>query len=119
MRAVRAHLRFGAVAALLALALQLGLSFGHFHRAASPLATAGVVADAVPGAHGQPSPDGLLPDDCDICASIMLAGTAVHAQPPVLPVPVAFTPAMAIQGESVAPRSVRFAAFRSRAPPIS
>jgi len=119
MGAVRTHIRFGAVLALLALALQLGLSFGHFHRIAAPLtAVADVVADAA-GGHGHPSPDGLLPDDCDICATIVMAGTVLHAQPPALPVPVAFAPAEAPAGETVAPRATSFAAFRSRAPPTA
>lgn len=119
MRAVRTHIRFGAVLALLALALQLGLSFGHFHRAAAPLiAVADVGGDvATSGGHGQPGPDGLLPDDCDICATIALAGTVLHAQPPVLPVPVAFMLAVSPARETPAPRASPFAAFRSRAPP--
>ena len=120
MRVVRTHISAGAVLALLALALQLGLSFGHFHRVASPLtAVADIVTDAVTPGHGQPSPDGLLPDDCDICATMALAGTVLHAQPPVLPVPAEFALAVAPEGETLAPRATTFAAFRSRAPPFA
>lgn len=105
--------------ALLALVLQLGLSFGHFHRVAAPLtAVADIVTDAaIPGGHGQPGPDGLLPDDCDICATMALAGTVLHAQPPLLLVPAGFILAVAPEGQTLAPRATPFAAFRSRAPP--
>lgn len=118
MQAVRAHIRWGAVTALLALALQLGLSFGHFHRVAvAPLAVAEIAVNAA--AHGHPGPDGLLPDECDICATIALAGTALHAVPPVLPMPPALTPARAAAGERLAPRAASFTAFNPRAPPIA
>jgi hypothetical protein len=119
MTHVRAHSKFGAILALFALALQLGLSFGHFHRAALPSDAAGLhaVVDAAANAHRHPAPDGLSPDDCDICASIVLAGTAVHAVAPALAVPVAFAPAVVVSPARVATPVARRVAFNPRAPP--
>src|ERR1700741_2838180 len=123
MNMVRAHIRFGAVLALFALALQLWLSFGHFHHtdepdAVSAHATASLTQPVAWGGAHQPSPDGLLPDDCDICASIALAGTVVHSVAPVLPVPVALAPLAMLPplAKAVAPPARRVA-FQSRAPP--
>jgi hypothetical protein len=122
MTSVRAHSRFGALLALLALALQLGLSFGHFHRtvALQSVGTAfHAVTDAAANSHPHPAPDGLSPDDCDICAAIVLAGTAVHAVAPALTVPVAFAPAVvAPSARSLAPVARRVA-FNPRAPPTA
>lgn len=114
MRAVRAHLRGGAIVALLALALQLALSFGHSHPVAAPsagIATASVVS------HSQGGPDGIASDECDICATIALAGSVVHAEAPVLPVPAAFAPAPSPRRATAAVRTATFVAFNSRAPP--
>jgi hypothetical protein len=120
MTLIRAHARIGAVLALLALALQLGLSFGHFHATdtAHRAATLVAAADQVPtGAHPHPAPDGLSPDDCDICATMVLAGTAMYATAPVLPVPVLFA-AVASQAPYQAPTTpTRRVAFNPRAPP--
>ena len=58
--------------ALLALALQLALSFGHSHPIASP--SAGITAASIVS-HGPGGPDGLATDDCDICATIALIST--------------------------------------------
>jgi hypothetical protein len=118
MKTVRGHIRSAAWLALFALALQLGLSFGHFH----PIAAANsavAIAQAANQAGGQhhPDPDGLSPDDCDICATIALAGTVVHAVAPELPVPVAFIVVASAQPDvTIAPRAA-FVAFNSRAPP--
>jgi hypothetical protein len=93
MRLVRAKLKLGTWCALFALALQLVLPFGHFHRSwigptASPalfVSAAGqIIREAFFAGGGGPS-DPSLPgaDYCDICAVVSLAGSAV---PPVAPV---------------------------------
>jgi hypothetical protein len=122
MTLIRAHARIGAGLALLALALQLGLSFGHFHAMHTALRAAVLVAggdQASTGAHPHPAPDGLSPDDCDICASIALARTAMHAVAPVLPVLVVFA-TVATQPPHRAPTTrTRHVAFNPRAPPFA
>jgi hypothetical protein len=120
MTLIRAHARIGAVLALLALALQLGLSFGHFHAMDAAHRAAAVVAagDQAPtGAHPHPAPDGLLPDDCDICATMVLAGTAMYATAPVLPVPVLFASVAFQAPHQASTTSKRRVAFNPRAPP--
>jgi hypothetical protein len=123
---VRSKVRQAALLALLALAVQLMLSFGHIH--ADGIAHASTLAEqAAGGAHeaaASPSsrhqhPDGLAADGCAICATIALSGALLAAAPPKLPVPVSF----AVRGEAMAsdvtlPELTR-TAFRSRAPPRS
>jgi hypothetical protein len=86
-------MRFGAACALLALAIQFSLSFGHAHRREiapfgafvqfmhldhAPL-VAMLHAPAVPII-----PGGMAFDFCEICAVASLAGSAIPAAPPEL-----------------------------------
>jgi hypothetical protein len=106
--------------ALFALAFQLGLSFGHFHHMAAPSTASAVAGDQAPtGAHPHAAPDGLSPDDCDICASIVLAGTAMHSVAPVLLVPVVFAAVAAQPPHSAPTPGTRRVAFNPRAPPFA
>jgi hypothetical protein len=123
---VHSHRRHGAVFALLALALQIAVSFGHVHldgvvRAAPHAAIAGphkiALAQALPQAPAQnPGDDD---DYCAICASIFLVSTSFVSEPPKLPMPGRFqriTHSISIARSIAAPR--RFA-FQSRAPPAA
>ena len=119
---VRGHSRFGALAALAALALQLVLSFGHLHvqnvRSAGAVATHGAVVAATTQQTPAQTP-GDDDDYCAICASTYLVATSVAAQPPALLVPVGFSH---IEHAIVADRAIappRHVAFRSRAPPAA
>jgi|SRR5579871_1303240 len=117
MRWVRSNIKLGARAALFALVVQLGLSFGHFHAVSAQTAPSIQSTQQLPA----PGPDqDRHPDDlCAICATIALASTAVAATPPALPVPQAFELAHpAIYATFVTARHAR-AAFQSRAPPLS
>jgi hypothetical protein len=104
--------------ALFALALQVGLSFGHFH---NDLAVAGISAG-----HSQASApdtgdtqDATHHDLCAICSSVAMTGNAVAADAPSLLLPLTFTIYQAgLDLALVAPDSRR-GAFRSRAPPQS
>jgi Protein of unknown function (DUF2946) len=78
MRWFRRNVRFGSWCALVALAVQLVLSFGHLH-----IATSGVAATALASAESfsgapedspTPSKHSRVADYCTICASIHLAG---------------------------------------------
>ena len=124
MRWFRANKTFGSRLALLALAVQFVLAFGHIHRddifgpAHAAAAIAAPVSDgsqSLPGDH--PSKHG--DDYCAICATMSLLGNSFVAIAPSLPLPVAshaieqFDRVAAI---FIAPRR---AAFQSRAPPAA
>ena len=116
MKRLRLQARKLSLLALFALALQLGLSFGHTH--ASFFAPVGAQTASL-STH---APDGDRDHDgaghiCDICATVALARSLLGTTPPVLPVPTSFTDARHIViALSDAPDSQR-TAFQSRAPP--
>jgi hypothetical protein len=127
----RARARWGSWLALLALAFQLVVSFGHIHAheiASHEIASdtdgattdhAEPQGDAAP-AHSHPGGDQSLADDCcPICALIHLARALVPAEAPSLPLPGMFGP---LQLEAAAEFDLRAsdrALFRARAPPIA
>ncbi len=118
MQWVRSNIRFGARAALLALVVQLVLSFGHFHEI-----TAQTTAPSIQSSQQSPAPShdsDRHPDDfCAICAVMAMANAVLLATPPVVlqPYPVNFFH-MAADAEFVRVASVRVA-FQPRAPPVS
>lgn len=123
MRWFRQNMRLGSWCALLALAIQLVLSFGHLHFASSAAAAALASAAAEPLA-GTPDDTPTLPkhsrvaDYCTICASIHLTGL-LTAEPPSV---------AALQPTSQARLTARVEApsstyselpFNARAPPLA
>ena len=127
----RARTRWGSWLALLALAFQLVVSFGHIHAheiASHEIASdtdAGAVGHAEPHgdaapAHSHPAGDQSLADDCcPICALIHLARALVPAEVPSLPLPSIFG---RLQLEAAAEFDLTASdrtLFRARAPPIS
>jgi hypothetical protein len=78
-------MRFGSWCALFALAIQLGLSFGHLHLAstAASAALASAAAEPTGTADDPPTPTkhSRVADYCTICASLHLAGL-LTAEPP-------------------------------------
>jgi hypothetical protein len=123
---VRSRRRRGALFALLALALQIAVSFGHVHfdgaaRAASHIALASphkiALAQASPQAPGQnPGDDD---DYCAICASIFLVSTSFVSEPPRLPVPGGFERIRHVISAARGIAVPRRFAFQSRAPPAA
>lgn len=117
MQWVRANIRLGARIALLAIAVQLVLSFGHIHAIALQTAPSIQATQQLPAPGHEPDQH---PDDfCAICAVMAMAATAMAAAPPALPIPQAFEltrPSM--DAMFAEPRSAR-AAFQSRAPPLA
>lgn len=119
---VHRHKQRGAVLALVALALQIALTFGHVHLP-GPSGSSHAIAEQVRLAHTAPQiPAQHRGDDddyCAICASIFLASSAFAPAPPQLLVPVNFEPVEhsldIVQSLSESPRL----AFRSRAPPVA
>ncbi len=121
MRWFRSNMRRGAQLALLALGIQLALTFGHVHLDGVVFGKAAPSAITVHA--GLPSPDqgpkthGSRDFDCPICALIQLAGTSAPSVAPVLPVPKVFslfrpTPLDELQWAA----SPEFS-FQARAPP--
>jgi hypothetical protein len=116
MKWVRANIKTGARLALFALTIQFALSFGHFHAIAAP------TAPSIQSAQQQmpaPAPDtGQHPDDlCAICVVTGLAGTALAAAPPSLPLPQAVELPYQAADTAVFHIHAPRAAFQSRAPP--
>jgi hypothetical protein len=118
MKWFRSNIRHGARFALFALAVQIALSFGHFH---------GVAAQGAPAIHtaqqqlpaSNPDPDQSPSEPCAICAVIALANTMLFAMPPVLPVPQAGELLYLSTGTAFAHLNSVSAAFQPRAPPLS
>jgi hypothetical protein len=125
MRSCRSMRRFAASLGLVALMLQLALSFAHIHRSdilpSSLVSLAGhTAADA--RASGQTDDNqipGLPDDDCPICAVMHLAGTIDVPSPPALPLPAHFTFAsLEAHSASFVGIANRFP-FQTRAPPAA
>jgi hypothetical protein len=120
MRWFRANVRMGAWCALVAMALQLTLTFGHVHGSlgspASPRLTA---QGAIAPADGPRVPLKPLIDHCATCAVIHMAGAGVP--PPAislpLPRPLAAT-RLSFSGNSE-PTSSRPLRVRARGPPLA
>jgi hypothetical protein len=114
--------RFGSWLALIALAFQLAVSFGHVHldgvRSTSNAAAAGRPTHTAQSLPAQQPGD--KDDYCAICASLTLASNSFVPLPPLLPVPLLLSSAIAHidYGAAllVAPRRL---AFQSRAPPVA
>jgi hypothetical protein len=116
MKWLRSNVKQLSVLALFALALQFGLSFGHFHRVTALTAPTLTAHTSAPDTdHDQDTPD----DVCAICATIAMADTLVDAVAPILALPQAFVIVpVAARQEITAPVSHR-SIFQSRAPPLS
>ena len=138
MKWFRKHLKHGSRLALFALAIQFGLSFGHFHavsaQAAPVIATALTQADldharslapeqtSSEAANTQQpsSPDtDRAADTCAICAVISLANNVLFATPPLLQLPQAVELLYLTTDAEFAHLSSLRPAFQSRAPPAS
>lgn len=136
MKWFRSNIKHGSRLALLALAVQFALSFGHFHaaQAAPAIQTSlsqpgaydanGLPADAVDqSAQQQPAPDHdsgqQQADYCAICAVMALANNVLFATPPLLLLPQAVEFLyQTTDAEFVHLNSARVA-FQPRAPPVS
>jgi DUF2946 family protein len=128
MQWFRGKIRQGTSFALLALAINLTLSFGHIHLEGLGLkglrggeTTAGILLSAI--SHRDTAPGGKHdghPDDlCPICMAQAALGTGLATAAPVLPIDlatVAVDPTFA--AEQAIPQRPR-AGFQSRGPPLS
>lgn len=134
MKWFRSNIKTGSRLALLALALQFGLSFGHFHVGAAQAAlaiqspaTPADISPATPDAVEQSAPLPASHDDsdhhpsenCALCAIIALASTVLSATPPVLRLPQAEAFLYLVTEADFADLSPVGVAFQPRAPPAS
>jgi hypothetical protein len=133
MKWFRSNIRYGARLALLALALQFGLSFGHFHAGAAQAVQSVVPQSDIAAASTTPvalDPSGALPaphndsdrhpsENCAICAVIALASTGLFATPPVTLLPQAETFLCLVTDAAFADPNPVGVAFQPRAPPAS
>jgi hypothetical protein len=125
MKWFRANIRNGSRLALFALAIQLVLSFGHFHGVTAQAATAiqsdasqitGSAQPRLPSSHDS---DQQPADACAICAVMALANAALFAVPPALLLPQAVEFLyLTTDAEFIHLNSIRVA-FQPRAPPAS
>lgn len=126
MKWFRQNIRTGSRLALLALALQFVLSFGHFHvvqaaQAQTELShahglAAGAATEQQPGGHHDEHPSN---EPCATCTAASMANQMVFATPAALPLPDAVDlPCLAPAAEFTR-RASPWPAFQSRAPPVS
>jgi hypothetical protein len=122
MRWCRYHQRFAGILALLALGLQLVVSFAHVHPQGGlrpfDISFSGATSPAqstnVPN-----SPAGGPHNDCAICITVGLLGSALSGEPPVVSLPqlIRFAPTPPVGEFKVS--VARFYSFRTRAPPVA
>jgi hypothetical protein len=121
MKWVRSKIKGSSRLALLALAIQFAVSFGHFHPTAVPAGRA--VQDVAPSAQQQPpagrESDQQTSDACEVCALIALASTGLFATPPLLSLPQGSEFSSLTTDAGFAHLSSARAAFQPRAPPVS
>ncbi|HEY0235781.1 MAG TPA: DUF2946 domain-containing protein [Afipia sp.] len=117
MNWVRSKARRLSLLALFALAVQLGLSFGHTHATFHPL-TAQTSLTSTPSPDSGRDHDGGH-DMCAICATMVVANTLVDAMPPALPLPAQIHAAPVLTAALLDTTQPQRFSFQSRAPPRS
>ena len=134
MKWFRNNVKHGSRLALLALAIQFALSFGHFHGGAvlaapaaglaqvdhgqipvAPLATTEAAQTQTPSNHDTDQPG----EACAICAVISLANSLVYSTPPMLLLPQAVELLYLTTDAEFAHLGSVHTGFQSRAPPAS
>jgi hypothetical protein len=118
MNWVRSKARKLSLLALFALAVQLGMSFGHVHAS-----TFGPVSAKATLSHpSSPGTDGDRDngnDGCAVCATIAMANALVDSAPPALPLPVLVRPSSFLIAAALDSPQPQRLSFQSRAPPRS
>jgi hypothetical protein len=125
MRWFRDKIRQGSWLALIALAINLGLSFGHVHAIDGKVSRNGLAALAASVSspddgqrQGQPG-DGHADYLCPICMAATAVANALTSTPPALPLQFANATIVRTIVPVVALVESPRAAFQSRGPPIS
>jgi hypothetical protein len=113
----RSNIKQGSRLALLALAIQFVLSFGHFHGIAAQAAPA--IQQASQQAPSNQDSDHQPADPCAICAVMALANAVLFASPPVLLLPQAVEFLYLTTDAEFVHLDHASVAFQPRAPPAS
>ena len=120
---VHRHKHRGAVLALIALALQIALTFGHVHLRGLSGNSHAVAAEQARRAHTPQQAPARNPGDdddyCAICASIFLASSAFAPAPPQVVVSANFQRVEHYFNVASTVVESQRLAFRSRAPPAA
>jgi Protein of unknown function (DUF2946) len=139
MKWFRSNIRHGSRLALVALAIQFALSFGHFHgiaAQAAPAIRSGPVSSAASDASALLAPDAANRsaqpqqpgsdqdsdghnDGCAICAVMAMANAVLFATPPLLLLPQAVEFLYLTTDAEFVDLNATRVAFQPRAPPIS
>jgi hypothetical protein len=109
----RSHRRLAGWVALVALLVQLGLSFGHEHAFANGHRTVFAATNNTQPVSGDTD------DYCAICAVQVLLSGAQAASAPAVAMPTALASSEISPAAEPTGASTAAAAFRSRAPPLS
>jgi hypothetical protein len=127
MRWVRTNLRYGSWCALLALAIQIIVSFGHAHRVEG-FRQGDLLSQAAAGIHrqsaiapGDPTskPIGLAFEYCAICVVINMGASTMPAQAPASGVPVVVSRVRFSPLAEAATWTFGHLLFQARAPPFA
>ena len=120
MRWFRSNVRSGAWFALIAMALQLALTFGHMHlRVAASAQLAANATITLPDGSSLPTKPRLVHDNCAVCTMIQMAGAIALAAAASLSLLalLASTPlTISVEGELAASPPLP---FQARGPPIA
>ena len=125
MHWVRRSNRIGSWAALFALALQLVVSFGHFHLSGFHASSPGVATQLQPQANGAASTDPADDDNpvgsgyCAICATVSLTASSVLPAVELPATPVAHCHKWVVDVRRVQVSYGVLFPFQARAPPYS
>ena len=123
MRFLRTHQTTGAWVALLALLVQIVVSFAHIHRAdivpAVPesVQNASRLNPAVPDGSRSPAPT-KDHDFCTVCASMALVGSVVLPQPPTVVLATVLYRVGLIEQAIILASTDRQRHFQARGPPV-
>ena len=119
MKWLRSNIKHGSRLALFALAVQIVLSFGHFHGVAAQAAPVSISDTARQQAPSNHDSDRQANDACAICAVIAMANATLFATPPHLLLPQAAEFLFLTADAGFVDLNPARVAFQPRAPPIS
>jgi hypothetical protein len=122
MRWFRSHVRSGAWFALVAMALQLALTFGHMHLRIASASSAQLAAKAtitLPDGSSLPTKPRLVDENCAVCTLIQMAGATALVAAAWLLLPALFASTrftIRVEHELAASPPLH---FQARGPPIA
>jgi hypothetical protein len=119
MRWFRTNRQIGARLALIAVVLQLVLTFGHVHVPSAALSSAVLISQSNGTAPQGPDHNGRPGSDCPTCALIQLSAISAPSVAPQLPLPWAIDFVTVQPYTELAPATALRASFQARAPPAA